>query len=221
MSDGTRGPIFLDMTEGRIRIATADDHPLVRTGLAAILQSDPDFEVVAEADDGVEAVEIYRAHRPDVMVMDLRMPRLDGATATRQILQEFPEARIIILTSYDGDEDIYRALQAGARGYLLKDAIRAELLQVVRTVFRGNRVIPPPVAARLADHTPRIPLTRRELEVLELVASGHSNAEIALAIHRTEGTVKVHMGSILRKLRAPDRTAAVTIALRRGFIRLP
>jgi DNA-binding NarL/FixJ family response regulator len=152
--------------------------------------------------------------------MDLRMPVMDGLAATRAILADFPDAKIVMLTTYDGDEDIYRALDAGAKGYLLKDMLRTEVLNVVRTVHRGRRGIPAPVAARLAEHTPRIALTPREIEVLQLVARGFTNPEVAGLIGRTEGTVKVHLKNILQKLGANDRTEAVTTGLRRGFIRL-
>jgi two-component system, NarL family, response regulator len=203
-----------------IRILTADDHPLIRAGLAAVLAAEPDVTVVAEAANGEEALERYWELRPDVVLMDLRMPVMDGLAATRAILTDSPEARIVVLTTYDGDEDIYRALEAGARGYLLKDMLRTEVLNVVRAVHRGLRGIPAPVAARLAEYTPRIELTPRETEILRLVAKGLSNPGIAGSIGRTEGTVKVHLKNILQKLDAHDRTEAVTTAIRRGFIRL-
>jgi DNA-binding NarL/FixJ family response regulator len=175
---------------------------------------------VAEAANGEEAIEAYARLHPDIVLMDLRMPVMDGLTATRAILADDPNARIVVLTTYDGDEDIHRALAAGARGYLLKDMMRTELLGVIRAVYRGQRGIPAPVAARLAEHTPRIGLTPRELEVLRLVADGLSNAQVGERIGRTEGTVKVHLKNILQKLDVKDRTEAVTTALRRGFIRL-
>ena len=203
-----------------ITILTADDHPLIREGLAAVLRAESGLQVVAEAANGEEAIEAYARLRPDIVLMDLRMPVMDGLTATRAILADDPNARIIVLTTYDGDEDIHRALSAGARGYLLKDMMRTDLLGVIRAVHRGQRGIPAPVAARLAEHTPRIGLTPRELEVLRLVADGLSNAEVAGRIGRTEGTVKVHLKNILQKLEVKDRTEAVTTALRRGFIRL-
>lgn len=216
---GYRSPVT-DPAAPPIRIVTADDHPLIRDGLAAVLRAQSDLQVVAEAANGEEALEAYARVRPDIVLMDLRMPVMDGLTATRAILAEDPAARIIVLTTYDGDEDIHRALSAGARGYLLKDMLRTDLLGVVRAVHRGQRGIPAPVAARLAEHTPRIGLTPRELEVLRLVADGLSNAEVAARIGRTEGTVKVHLKNILQKLDVHDRTEAVTTALRRGFIRL-
>jgi DNA-binding NarL/FixJ family response regulator len=203
-----------------IRILTADDHPLIRAGLVAFLATEPGLAVVAEVADGEEALEKYRDLRPDIVLMDLGMPVMDGLSATRAILDEFPDARVIVLTTYDGDEDIHRALDAGAMGYLLKDMVLADILTVIRTVHGGRRGIPHPVAAKLAEHTPRVPLTPRETEVLSLVAHGLSNAEVAARIGRTEGTVKVHLKNILQKLEATDRTEAVTTALRRGFIRL-
>ena len=203
-----------------ITILTADDHPLIRDGLAAVLRAEGGLQVVAEAANGEEAIEAYARLHPDIVLMDLRMPVMDGLTATRAILADDPNARIIVLTTYDGDEDIHRALAAGARGYLLKDMMRTDLLGVIRAVHRGQRGIPAPVAARLAEHTPRIGLTPREIEVLRLVAEGLSNAQVAERIGRTEGTVKVHLKNILQKLEVKDRTEAVTTALRRGFIRL-
>ena len=193
---------------------------MMRAGLAALMQSEPDLIVVAEASNGEEAIEQYHLHHPDLVLMDLRMPVMGGLAATRAIIADDPDARIIVLTTFDGDEDIHRALVAGARGYLLKDMLRTEVLGAVRDVLRGRRGIPAPVAARLAEHTPRVELTPRELEVLDLVARGLSNGDIAAQIGRTEGTVKVHVRNILQKLDAHDRTAAVTIALQRGFIQL-
>lgn len=203
-----------------ISILTADDHPFIREGLAAVLRDEGDMQVVAEASNGEEAIEAYARFRPDIVVMDLRMPVMDGVTATTAILDENPDARIIVLTTYDGDVDIHRALSAGARAYLLKDMMRTELIAAVRTVYRGQRRIPAAVAARLAEHTPRIDLTAREIEVLGHVANGLSNPQVAQRIGRTEGTVKVHVKNILQKLDAHDRTEAVTTALRRGFIKL-
>jgi DNA-binding NarL/FixJ family response regulator len=203
-----------------IRILAADDHPLIRAGLVSFLATEPGVEVVAEAGNGEEALEKYREFRPDVVLMDLSMPLMDGLAATRAILDEFSNARVIVLTTYGGDEDIHRALDAGAMGYLVKDMVADDILNVIRTVNAGRRGIPQPIAAKLAEHTPRIPLTPRETEVLSLVANGLSNAEVAGRIGRTEGTVKVHLKNILQKLGANDRTEAVTTALRRGFIRL-
>jgi DNA-binding NarL/FixJ family response regulator len=203
-----------------IRILAADDHPLIRAGLVSFLGTEPGLQVVAEAGNGEEALEKYREVRPDIVLMDLSMPLMDGLTATRAIIEEFPDAKVIVLTTYGGDEDIHRALDAGAMGYLVKDMVAGDIVGIIRMVRAGRRGIPQPIAAKLAEHTPRIPLTPRETEVLELVANGLSNGEVAGRIGRTEGTVKVHLKNILQKLGANDRTEAVTTALRRGFIRL-
>ena len=203
-----------------IRILAADDHPLIRAGLVSFLGTEPGLQVVAEAGNGEEALEKYREVRPDIVLMDLSMPLMDGLTATRAIIEEFPDAKVIVLTTYGGDEDIHRALDAGAMGYLVKDMVAGDIVGIIRMVRAGRRGIPQPIAAKLAEHTPRIPLTPRETEVLELVANGLSNGEVAARIGRTEGTVKVHLKNILQKLGANDRTEAVTTALRRGFIRL-
>jgi DNA-binding NarL/FixJ family response regulator len=178
------------------------------------------MRVVAEAGDGEQALEQYRAHQPSIVLMDLRMPVMDGVEAIQAIRGEFPGARIIALTTYEGDEDIYQALAAGASGYLLKDMLRTELVEVIRKVHQGYRGIPQAIAAKLALHTPRIGLTPREIEVLRLMAEGKSNPEIAAALGRAEGTMKIHVQNILQKLGAADRTQAVTIALRRGIIHL-
>jgi DNA-binding NarL/FixJ family response regulator len=204
----------------RIRIMAVDDHPLIRSGLRAVIASEPDMEMVGEAANGEEAIDRYREERPDIVLMDLRMPVMDGLTATVAILREFPDAKIVALTTYEGDEDIHRALSAGARGYLLKDMMRSQLLQVIRTVQKGQRAIPAAIAARLAEYTPRIELTPRELEVLQLMAKGFSNPEIASTLGRTESTMKVHVSNILQKLQATDRTEAVTVAIQRGILHL-
>ena len=203
-----------------IRVMAVDDHPIFRDGLAALLAFYKDFELVAEATDGAQAVQLFRVHRPDVTLMDLSMPVMGGAQATEAITSEFPDARIIALTTYEGDADIHRALRAGARGYLLKDALRNQIADAIRSVHRGGRVVPATVAQKLAEYTPRIELTERELEVLALMAKGQSNKEIADSIGRTEATVKVHVLHILSKLSVDDRTAAVTVALKRGMIHL-
>jgi len=203
-----------------IRILTVDDHPLMRAGVASFLATEPGLQVVAEAANGEEALEKYRELRPDLVLMDLSMPVMDGLEATQAILEEFSDARIIVLTTYAGDEDVHRALDAGAVGYVLKDMLVADILKVIRSVIAGRRGIPPAVAATLAQHTPRIALTPRETEVISLIATGLTNGEIAQRIGRTEETVKVHVKNILRKLNAQDRTEAVTNAVRRGFIRL-
>lgn len=217
-TNGSRGFSMNDTTS--ITILAVDDHPLIRNGLAAVIGTEADMVLAGEAANGRDAVEQYRKLLPDIVLMDLSMPVMNGLEAARMILQEFPDARIVMLTTYDGDEDIYRALDAGAKGYLLKDMLRTDVLNVIRTVYRGRRAIPGVVAAKLAEHTPRIGLTPRETEVLQLLAGGHSNRDIANLIGRTEGTVKVHVKNILQKLRAGDRTEAVTIGLRRGFIRM-
>jgi DNA-binding NarL/FixJ family response regulator len=204
----------------KVRILAVDDHPLIRGGLSAFLGTEVGMEVVAEASNGEEAIERYREFRPDVVLMDLSMPVMDGLAATRAILNDFPDARIIVLTTYDGDEDIHRALEAGARGYLLKDMLMGEMTAVIRAVSQGRTGVPRGVAAKLAEYAPRVPLTPREIEVLSLVAKGLSNAEVAERIGRAEGTVKVHLKNILQKLGVDDRTDAVTTAMRRGFIRL-
>ena len=206
--------------KSRIRVLCADDHPLVRKGIASILANEPDMELVGEASDGRRAVEMFRTLRPDVTLMDLRMPALDGIAAVEAIRREFPEARIIALTSYDGDQHIYRALEAGVRGYLLKDMVHTDVLQAIRTVHAGGRLIPPAVAERLSEAFPQAPLTDRELEVLVLVAQGLSNKEIAGKLGTAVGTVKIHVQNILAKLGAEDRTQAVTVALRRGILSL-
>jgi len=197
-----------------------DDHPIVRDGLRAIIGTQPDLSVVDEAGDGGAAVVKYREHRPDVVVMDLRMPGLGGVGATLQIRKEFPGARIIVLTTYEGDEDIHRALEAGAQAYLLKDSVRKELLQTIREVHAGQRHISPPAAARLAEHTPRIALSERELQVLNLIAKGLRNKEIGAALNIAEDTVKIHIKNIFGKMNVIDRTQAVVSASQRGIIRL-
>ncbi|MEA3214526.1 MAG: hypothetical protein QOJ19_682 [Acidimicrobiia bacterium] len=207
--------------DAQIRVMTADDHPVFRGGLAALLAAYPDLKLVAEAGHGRQAVELFRVHRPDVTLMDLGMPVMGGAEAIGHIIAAFPDARIIALTTWDGDGDIHRALDAGARGYLLKDMVSNEVVDAIRSVHRGGRVLPPAVAQRLAEFTPRIDLTDRELEVLTHMAHGKSNKGIAVALGRTEATVKVHVLHILQKLDAADRTDAVTIGLKRGLIHLP
>ncbi|MDB4888732.1 MAG: response regulator receiver [Gemmatimonadetes bacterium] len=203
-----------------IRVLTADDHPVVRAGVRAMIANESDIDLVAEATDGTEAIELYDEHLPDVVLMDLRMPRTNGVDATRAIVTAHPRARIIALTSYEGDADIFRALDAGARGYLLKDMLGTEVIRAIRTVAAGNRMIPPEIAARLAEFTPRWELTGREEEVLCLAAKGLRNREIANVIGRTEGTVKVHLKHVLAKLGVEDRTQAVSLAIQRGIVHL-
>lgn len=209
-----------DGSEALIRVLCVDDHPLVRKGLIAILANEPDIELVAEAGNGREAVELFRKHQPDVTLMDLRMPDLDGIGAIKLIRQEFPEARIIALTSFDGDQDIYRALEAGVSGYLLKETVHTEILNAIRRVHAGKQLLSPEIAERLAAYFPPVTLTPREVEVLALVANGLANKEIALKLGTASGTVKIHVQNILAKLSATDRTHAVTIALQRGIIHL-
>jgi DNA-binding NarL/FixJ family response regulator len=199
---------------------TADDHPVVRTGISAIVANEPDMSVVAEAGDGLDAVAMYDKYSPDVVLMDLRMPRLDGIAATHAIVAAHPEARVVALTSYEGDADIYRALDAGACGYLIKDMVGSDVVGAIRTAAAGRRVVPPGVAGRLAEFTPRVDLTPRELEVLRLTAKGLRNRDIARVIGRTEETVKVHLKNIMAKLDVEDRTEAVTLGLQRGIIHL-
>lgn len=203
-----------------IRILLAEDHTVVRQGLTAIIEDEPDMQVVAQARDGQQAVELYRQHQPHVVLMDLQMPNLDGVAAINHIRAEFPNAHIIVLTTYDGDEDIYRGLQAGAKGYLLKDATAEELLDAIRMVHQGKKYIPPQVAMKLAERLNSCELTQRELEVLQLLAIGKSNQEISAALSITERTAKFHVNNILNKLGAGDRTQAVIVALKRGLVRL-
>jgi DNA-binding NarL/FixJ family response regulator len=204
----------------RIRVLVADDHPVVRAGLAAVIAGEVDLLLVAQAENGERACGLFREHQPDVVLMDLRMPIMDGVQAIRTITAEFPAARILALTTYEGDADIRRALEAGARGYLLKDMLLTEVITAIRAVRRGDRVIPTAVAARLAEFPERSDLTERELEVLQLVARGLSNKQVARAIGRTDETVKIHLKNMFAKLGVDDRTEAVTVALARGLIHL-
>ncbi len=207
------------MTEP-IRVLIADDHPVVREGLAALINRRPDLSTVAEAANGVEAVRLALDLRPDVILMDLNMPELGGVDAISRIRAAWPEARVVVMTTFDGDEDIFRALQAGARAYLLKDTPRDEILDTLRAVHGGSRRIPSDIAAKLADRLQSEPLTDRELDVLRQIVAGRSNKEIGAVLGISEGTVKVHVNSLLGKLDAQDRTQAVTIALRRGIVHL-
>jgi DNA-binding NarL/FixJ family response regulator len=203
-----------------IRILSVDDHDLVRKGIAAILSTEPDLRLVADASTGADAIRLYRQHRPDVTLMDLRLPDKNGIETTRDIRSEFPEAKIIALTSYDGDQDIYRALEAGVRGYLLKEMVHTEVVRAIRVVYSGKRFIPLEVTQQLHGFFPEVALTPREIEVLSLVARGLGNKEVGDMLGTAPGTVKAHVQSILSKLGAKDRTNAVTIALRRGIIHL-
>jgi DNA-binding NarL/FixJ family response regulator len=204
----------------RIRILTVDDHPLMREGIAAMIKSQPDMLLVAEAANGGEALERFRQHQPDVTLMDIRLPDRSGIDTMIAIRSEFPAARILMLTTFEGDAEIQRALQAGARGYLLKSMPPSELLAGIRDVHAGKKRIPPEVAAHLAEHLGEEALTTRELEVLQQVARGNRNRDIAGRLFITEETVKVHVKHIMEKLGARDRTDAVAIALRRGIIQL-
>ncbi len=185
-----------------------------------MLANETDMTLVGEAENGAQALELFRRCQPDVTLMDLRLPGMDGIETTRQIRLEFPEARILALTSYDGDQDIYRSLEAGVRGYLLKEMVHVEVLRAIRLVHAGKRVIPPEVSERLTEYFPEAPLTTRETQVLAYVAQGLSNKEIAHRIGTASGTVKMHLQNILSKLRVADRTRAVTTALQRGILRL-
>ena len=199
---------------------TVDDHDLVRKGIAAILSTEADLELVAEADTAEDAIRFHRQHRPDVTLMDLRLPGKNGIEATREIRAEAPAAKIVALTSYDGDQDIYRALEAGVRGYLLKEMVHSEVIRAIRVVHAGKRFIPLEVTQQLNGFFPELALTPREVEVLSLVARGFGNKEIGDVLGTAPGTAKAHVQSILSKLGAKDRTHAVAIALRRGIIHL-
>jgi DNA-binding NarL/FixJ family response regulator len=203
-----------------IRILSVDDHPLLREGIAALVASQPDMKLIAEASNGREAIEQFRKHHPDITLMDLQMPDMNGVDAMNAIRDEFSEARIIVLTTYQGDVQILRALKAGARAYLLKGLLRKELLETIRAVHVGKKRIPAELAAQLADHAADDTLTSREIEVLRSIAAGNANKLIADQLGITEETVKGHVKNILSKLGANDRTHAVTIGLKRGIIEL-
>lgn len=203
-----------------IRILVVDDHPLLREGIAALVNGQADMKLVAEASNGHEALAQYRAHRPDVTLMDLQMPTMSGIETTIAIRDESPNARIIVLTTYGGDVQVVRALKAGARGYVLKGQVHKALLDTIRAVHAGQKRISPDVAAELADHAGEEELTAREIAVLQLIALGNTNKEIATQLRVSDETVKSHVTNILEKLRANDRTHAVTTALRRGIIAL-
>jgi len=203
-----------------IRILAVDDHALVRTGIATLVNAQPDMKLIAEASNGQEAVESFRVHHPDVTLMDLQMPGFNGIEAIDCILSEFPDARIIVLTTYTGDVQVLRALKAGARGYVLKGHVHRELLEAIRAVHAGQKRIPPDIAAELAEHAAEDELTTREIEVLRLIAAGNSNKLVADQLSIGEVTVKTHVTNILSKLGANDRGHAVTIALKRGIIEL-
>jgi len=197
-----------------------DDHPMLRAGLGVTIEAEPDMAVVGEASTGEDAVELYRQQRPDVVLMDLRLPGMSGVDAIRAIRRIDREARVIVLTTFDGDEDIYRSIQAGARGYLLKDMLRKELIQAIRAVHAGQTHYSPVVAARLAARIPRQELSIREVDVLRLVAEGKSNKEIAAALKLSDGTVRIHLSHIFEKLGVHDRTQAALQAVERGIVKL-
>jgi DNA-binding NarL/FixJ family response regulator len=204
----------------RIRVFSVDDHPLLREGIAAIINNQQDMQVIAQAANGQDAIQHFKKHQPDVTLMDLRLPDMSGIDAMMAILAEFPEARIILLTTFEGDVEIKRALEAGARGYLLKSMPPKELVESIRQVHAGKKRIPPQLAAQLAEHMSDEALTTREIEVLAQIAGGNRNRDIAEQLFISEETVKVHIKHIMEKLGASDRTQAVAIGIRRGIIQL-
>jgi two-component system NarL family response regulator len=204
----------------KIRIMVVDDHFVVRIGLAGSINIEPDMIVETEASTGPQAIEQFRTHRPDIVLMDLKLPGMDGIAAASAICKEFPDAAIIMLSTHDGEEDVYRSFQAGARSYILKTAAREDLIHTIRAVHSGERCISPGIGARLAERMTRTELTAREIEVLKLVVKGRSNKEIGSALGIAEVTVKLHVGHILTKLNASDRTQAATTALQRGILHL-
>jgi DNA-binding NarL/FixJ family response regulator len=208
------------MDQRLIRILTVDDHPLLRKGIAALVNTELDMKLVAEASNGQEAIEKFRLHRPEVTLMDVQMPGLNGIETIGRILSEFPDARIVVLTTYTGDAQVLRALKAGARAYMLKRHVHRELLETIRAVHAGQKRIPPELAADLADRSADDELTPREIDVLNLIAAGNANKEIADELSIGEASVKSYVTNILSKLGAKDRTHAVTIGLRRGIIEL-
>jgi DNA-binding NarL/FixJ family response regulator len=204
----------------RIRVLSVDDHPLLREGIAALVNSQPDMMLVGQASTAREAIVAFRTHRPDVTLMDLRLPDASGVEALQAIRAEQPEARVVMLTTFEGDVEIQRALAAGARGYLLKSMPPAEIIEAIRQVHAGRKRIPPQVAAQIAEHLSEEALTTREVEVLRHLAGGNRNKDIAERLFISEETVKVHVKHVMEKLGASDRTEAVAIALRRGIIQL-
>ena len=211
---------FKMSSPGPIRILSVDDHPMLREGIAAVLAAEQDMLLVAEASNGREALEQFRTHQPDVTLMDVQMPEVNGIDAIAKIREEFPVARIIVLTTYTGDAQAARAFKAGASGYLLKSMVRKELIDTIRTVHSGKKRIPPEIAVEMAQHHSDDALTEREIQVLREVAAGNANKMVAQLLRVSEETVKAHMRSILSKLGANDRTHAVTIAVKRGIIEI-
>ena len=203
-----------------IRVLTADDHPLLREGIATLVNAEADLKLVAEASSGREAVKMFQLHRPDITLMDLQMPDMNGTEAIAEIRSEFPDARIIVLTTYTGDAQVLKALKAGARAYLLKSDVHLELLDMIRSVHAGHKRIPPQIAAELAEHAGDDPLSPREIDVLRLIAAGNSNKLIADQLSISEATAKSHVANILSKLGANDRAHALAIAMKRGIINL-
>ncbi|GBO52995.1 two-component response regulator [Pseudanabaena sp. lw0831] len=206
------------MIDKSIRIMVVDDHPIVRSGLVLMIKYTPNMEIVAEANNGLEAIELFRQQRPDVTLMDLRMPEMSGADAIAAIHQEFTEAKIIVLTTYDGDEDIYKGLKAGAKGYIFKNAPVDEIIKAIKTVYEGKKYIPPEVGEKLSERLNRPQLSNRELDVLKLVAKGLNNQQIASELYISESTVKYHINSVLSKLSVSDRTQATLVAIKRGIV---
>jgi two-component system, NarL family, response regulator len=219
MASGDSGPALTDAPTRHARVLVVDDHSLLRTGVANIINMEADLEVVAEAANGREAVDAFVAHHPDVVLMDLRMPEMEGVEAIRRIRDIDPQARVVVLTTYDADEDIARALQVGAKAYILKDIDADALVSCVRTVLAGKTYLAPAAAAKLAEHVTQVQLTPRELAAIRLVASGQSNKEIAAALHISERTVKSHLAHLFDKLQVTSRTEAVRVATRRGLVR--
>jgi two-component system, NarL family, response regulator len=206
------------MVDKSIRIMVVDDHPIVRSGLVLMINYTPNMEIVAEANNGLEAIEFFRQQRPDVTLMDLRMPEMSGADAIAAIHQEFTEAKIIVLTTYDGDEDIYKGLKAGAKGYIFKNAPVDEIIRAIKMVNEGRKYIPPEVGEKLSERLNRPQLSNRELDVLKLVAKGLNNQQIASELYISESTVKYHINSVLSKLGVSDRTQATLVAIKRGIV---
>lgn len=216
---GSERPLAMSKSE-IIRVLVADDHPVVCAGLSAMISTEPDMRVVAQAANGREAVELFRECRPDVTLMDLRMPEMSGVEAIRAIREEYPDSGFIVLTTYQGDEDIHKALTAGAQAYLLKGMARGKLLEAIRTVHAGLRYLPPPVLKSLAERPPGPELSARELDILRLIVKGQSNKQIAETMGFTEGTVKWYVNIILSRLNVSDRTQAAVAALHRGIVEL-